>query len=170
MAKIAVLLEDLFEDSEFLKPFEAFKEKGHDVVVIGTKIKTVTGMKKYTKVEIEKEIKDVKEKDFDALFIPGGYSPDKLRIYDEVLAFVKDFMKEEKPVFAICHGSQILISADVLKNRKVTGWKSIKQDLINAKATFIDDKVVVDKNLISSRMPDDLPYFIEECLKKLNEL
>ncbi|NGX30178.1 MAG: putative cysteine protease YraA [Candidatus Anoxychlamydiales bacterium] len=76
-------------------------------------------------------------------------------------------MKNQKPIFFICHGGQILITANVLENRKVTGYKSIKQDLINAKATFIDDKVVVDKNLISSRMPSDLPYFIEECLKKL---
>lgn len=169
MSKIAVLLEDLFEDSEFLEPTKAFKEKGHEVVVLGIEKKTVTGIKKYTKVEIDNEIKNVNEKDFDALFIPGGYSPDRLRIYDEVLNFVKDFIKSEKLIFFICHGGQILITANVLENRKVTGYKSIKQDLINAKAIFIDDKVVIDKNLISSRMPSDLPYFIDACLKKLNE-
>lgn len=168
MAKIAVLLEDLFEDSEFLEPVKAFKENSHEVVVLGIEKKTLTGIKKYTKIKIENEIKNVKETDFDALFIPGGYSPDRLRIYDEVLNFVKDFMKKNKKVFVICHGAQVLISANVLENRKVTGWKSIYQDLINAKATFIDDKVVVDNNLVSSRMPKDLPYFIEECLKKLD--
>lgn len=168
MTRIAVLLEDQFEDSEFLKPFIAFKDKGHEVVIIGTGIKTVTGIKQNTKVKIEKEIKNASEKDFDALFIPGGYSPDKLRIYDEVLNFVKDFMKKNKPIFVICHGGQVLISADVLKGKKITGYKSIKQDLINAGATFIDDKVVIDDNLISSRNPNDLPYFIEECLKKLD--
>jgi len=168
MAKIAVLLEDFFEDSEYLEPTKAFKEKGHEIVVVGIKKKTVTGLKEYTKIEIDKDIKNIKEKDFDALFIPGGYSPDRLRVFDEVIKFVKDFIKSEKFIFFICHGGQILITADVLKDRKVTGYKSIKQDLINAKATFIDDRVVVDKNLVSSRNPKDLPYFIQECLKKLD--
>lgn len=168
MAKIAVLLEDFFEDSEYLEPTKAFKEKGHEIVVVGIKKATLTGLKEYTKVEIDKEIKNVKEKDFDALFIPGGYSPDRLRIFDEVIKFVKDFEKSKKPIFFICHGGQILITADVLKGRKVTGYKSIIQDLKNAKAIFIDEKVVVDKNFVSSRNPKDLPYFIKECLKKLS--
>lgn len=168
MARIAILLEDKFEDSEFLKPFKAFRDKGHETLIIGTGLKTVTGLKQNTKVNIEKEIKNTDANDFDALFIPGGYSPDKLRTYDEVLNFVKDFMKKNKPVFVICHGGQVLITANVLKGRTITGYKSIKQDLINAGASFVDDRVVIDNNLISSRNPDDLPYFIEECLKKLD--
>lgn len=101
------------------------------------------------------------------MLIPGGYSPDKLRSHDEAVRFVKDFMSSGKPVFSICHGPQLLITADVLKGRKVTGWKSIIQDIKNAGAIFIDEEVVEDDNLVSSRSPGDLPAFIYASLEKL---
>jgi protease I len=168
MSKIAVIITDMFEDSEYTEPATAFKEAGHDLVHIEFQEgKTVKGKKKGTPVKIDKTISDVAVTDFDALLIPGGYSPDKLRVDDIAVRFAKDFVESGKPVFAICHAPQLLITADVLKGRKLTGWKSIIQDIKNAGAEYIDSEVVVDKNLVSSRHPGDLPAFISESLKKL---
>lgn len=169
MAKIAAILEDMFEDAEFTKPVEKFKKSGHEVTVVGIKAgKTLTGKKNDTKVHVDKSLKEVSPDDFDALLIPGGYSPDKLRTHKEAVDFVKDFMEKNKPVFSICHGPQLLITAKVLEGRKVTGWKSIIQDIKNAGAEFIDQEVVVDGNLVSSRNPWDIPAFVRESLKKLS--
>lgn len=168
MSNIAVIIDDMFEDSEYIQPAQAFKREGHELTHIGLeKGKTVKGKKKETPVQIDKAIKDVSVDDFDALLIPGGFSPDKLRAHDEAVAFSKNFMESGKPIFAICHGPQLLISADVLRGRKVTGWKSIKQDIKNAGAQFLDQEVVDDGNLVSSRNPDDLPAFIKVSLSKL---
>lgn len=168
MARIAVIITDLFEDSEYTGPAEAFKQAGHEIVHVGLrKGETVKGKKKQTPVTIEKGLKDVSVNDFDALLIPGGYSPDKLRANEEAVKFARDFMESRKPVFAICHAPQLLITADVLKGRRLTGWKSIIQDIKNAGAEFIDAQVVEDGNLISSRQPGDIPAFIKACLERL---
>ena len=168
MSKIAVIITDLFEDVEYTEPAKAFNKAGHDLVHVGLKKgETAKGKKEGTKVKIDKAVTEVSVNDFDALLIPGGYSPDKLRAHQEPVGFVRDFMNSRKPVFAICHAPQLLITADVLRGRKVTGWKSIIQDIKNAGAQFVDDKVVVDDNLVSSRGPDDLPDFISASLKKL---
>lgn len=168
MSKIGVIVTDLFEDSEYSKPAKAFKKAGYVLVHVGLKARqTVKGKKKGTPVKIDKAVKDVSVDDFDALFIPGGYSPDKLRVDENAVQFVKHFVESGKPVFSICHAPQLLITARVLQGRKITGWKSIIQDIKNAGAEFIDQEVVEDGNLISSRSPDDIPAFIEACLKKL---
>ena len=168
MSKIAVIIANMFEDSEYSKPVKAFKEAGHRIVHIGLKAgKTVKGKKQGTPIEIDKGIKDVSVKDFDALLIPGGYSPDQLRVDEDAARFAKEFVESGKPVFAICHAPQLLITADVIRGRKITGWKSLTQDIKNAGAEFIDGEVVVDGNLVSSRNPGDLPSFIKACLKKL---
>jgi len=168
MSRIAVILADMFEDSEYTEPAKAFRDKGHSLVHVGLEEgETVKGKKEGTPVKIDKAVHDVSVEDFDALLIPGGYSPDKLRAYDKPVEFVKQFVKSGKPVFAICHAPQLLITADVLKGRKVTGWKSIVQDIKNAGAEFVDDKVVEDKNLVSSRQPGDLPEFIAASLSRL---
>jgi protease I len=168
MSKIAVIITDLFEDSEYTEPVKAFKEKGHNVVHVGLKQgETVKGKKEGTEVRIDRSIGEVSVNEFDALLIPGGYSPDKLRAHEEPVRFVRDFVNSGKPVFSICHAPQILISADVLKGRKITGWKSIVQDIKNAGARFVDEKVVEDGNLVSSRQPGDLPEFIAASLARL---
>lgn len=168
MSKIAILLTDMFEDDEYTVPAKAFENSGHDIINIGLEKKSVVnGKKKDTSVKIDATVQDTSVADIDALFIPGGYSPDKLRIHQPVVNFVSDFVKSGKPVFSICHGPQLLITADVLKGKKVTGWKSIKKDIENAGATYIDQEVVVDDNLVSSRSPGDLPAFVDETLKKL---
>jgi len=169
MSTIAILITDMFEDEEYTVPTTAFDKTGHFIVHVGLKEGTIVNGKKWeTPVKIDKSIDKVSVEDFDALYIPGGYSPDKLRVHEEVTNFVSEFFKKEKPVFSICHGPQLLITADVLQGKKVTGWKSIKKDIENAGATYIDQEVVVDDNLVSSRSPNDLPAFIDESLKKLH--
>jgi protease I len=168
--KIAVLLDDLFEDVEYFQPVGAFSAAGHKIYNVGVrKGKVVKGKTQGKEVDIDESIQDVSVGEYDALLIPGGCSPDKLRAHDEVVDFVKDFVESCKPVFAICHGPQLLITADVLKNRTVTGWKSIIQDIKNAGAVFLDKEVVVDENLVTSRGPNDLKAFIEASLQKLKE-
>ncbi len=168
MAKIAVLLDDMFEDSEYFEPVGAFSTAGHKIVNIGLrKGKVVKGKKEEKPVDIDRSLDEVSVNDFDALLIPGGYSPDKLRAHQKSVDFVKEFVETGKPVFSICHAPQLLISADVLKGRKITGWKSIIQDLKNAGALYEDQEVVVDDNLVSSRSPTDLPAFINSSLEKL---
>lgn len=168
MSKIAVLIDNMFEDAEYTEPAHAFKNKGHELIHIGLdKGKSVYGKKQNTEVIIDRSIEDVKVEDFDAILIPGGYSPDKLRAYKKVVDFTRDFMESNKPVFAICHGPQLLITADKLRGRRITGWKSIAQDIRNAGADYVDAELVEDENLITSRHPGDLPAFIAASLKRL---
>jgi protease I len=168
MSKVAVVITDMFEDSEYAQPAEALKKAGHELIHVGLKSGvTVKGEKQGTPVKIDKAAREVKVGDFDALLIPGGYSPDKLRVDDQVVRFVKEFVESGKPVCLICHAPQLLITAQVLRGRKITGWKSLIQDIKNAGAEFIDQEVVEDGNLISSRSPADLPAFIRACSKKL---
>lgn len=168
MAHIAVIIDDMFEDSEYTEPAKAFKAAGHKLTHIGLKKNTsVKGKTKGTKVKIDKAVNEISVEDFDALLIPGGYSPDHLRADEAAVEFVKKFFGSSKPIFAICHGPQLLITARVLNGRKVTGWKSIVQDIKNAGAQFLDQEVVEDGNLISSRHPGDLPMFISASLKHL---
>jgi deglycase len=168
MSNIAVIIDDLFEDVEYIKPAASFKEAGHNLTLVGLKKgKTVRGEHQGTELKIEKAVEDVSVDEFDALFIPGGYSPDKLRAHDQAVKFVEEFVRSGKPIFAICHAPQLLITANVLEKRKITGYKSIIQDIKNAGAKYIDQEVVVDENIVSSRNPGDIPAFIKESLKKL---
>lgn len=168
MAKIATVITDMFEDIEYTSPKEALEAAGHELVTIDTKSgKDVQG-KHGKKVQIDKAIDEVKAAEFDALFIPGGFSPDILRVDDRVVAFVKEFMDDMKPTFAICHGPQLLITAKTLNGRDATGYKSIRVDLENAGAKFHDEEVFVcQKQLVTSRTPDDLPAFNREIVKLL---
>ncbi len=167
MSKIGVLIGPKFEDIEYTKPSKAFKEAGHELVHISSKGGQVEGKEEKTKVSIDKSAQDVLVNDFDAIFIPGGCSPDKLREDENVVRFTKEFVETGKPVFAICHAPQLLITAQVIEGRRVAGWKSIIQDIRNAGAEYVNEEVVEDGNIISSRGPDDIPAFIEASLKKL---
>ncbi|MDI6720098.1 MAG: type 1 glutamine amidotransferase domain-containing protein [Methanomicrobiales archaeon] len=171
MATIAVLIGEGFEDVEYIQPADAFRAAGHKLVHVGLERgSTVSGKKKATPVGIERAVRDVSADDFDALFIPGGHSPDNLRADDDAVRFVRRFVESGKPVLMICHGPQLLITADVLRERRVAGWKSIAQDIRNAGAQFVDAPVVEDGSLVSSRNPGDLPAFIDASLKKLEEM
>ncbi|MFW6172302.1 MAG: type 1 glutamine amidotransferase domain-containing protein [Elusimicrobiota bacterium] len=165
---IAVIVTNGFEDIEYTEPVDAFIKEGHRITNIGIRQgEKVRGKKKGTEIMIDKPVQEVDINDYDALLIPGGYSPDKLRVNEKAVKFVRDFVKSNKPVFSICHGPQLLITADVLNGRKATGYKSIKQDIKNAGAEFIDKEVVVDGNMVFSRNPGDLPAFVQESKEKL---
>ncbi|WP_194207071.1 type 1 glutamine amidotransferase domain-containing protein [Superficieibacter sp. 1612_C1] len=167
--KIAVLITDEFEDSEFTSPAEAYKKAGHEVITIEKEAgKTVKGKQGEASVKIDKSIDDVSPEEFDALLLPGGHSPDSLRGDDRFVTFTREFINSGKPVFAICHGPQLLISAEVVRGRKLTAVKPIVIDVKNAGAEFFDQEVVVDKDqLVTSRTPDDLPAFNREALRLL---
>lgn len=169
MSKVAVIITDMFEDSEYTEPVQAFEKAGHGIVHVGLEAgATVRGKKDNTPVIIDRAVKDVDVDEFDALLIPGGYSPDKIRVDEDAVRFAGNFVKSGKPVFAICHAAQLLITADVLRGKTMTGYKSIIQDIKNAGAHFVDREVVVDDNLVSSRNPGDLPAFISASLEKLS--
>ncbi|GLB59928.1 type 1 glutamine amidotransferase domain-containing protein [Cytobacillus sp. NCCP-133] len=167
--KIACLITDMFEDAEYTDPAQSFKEAGHEVVTIEKEQgKSVKGKQGKATVQIDESIDHVKPQDFDALFLPGGFSPDQLRADDRFVQFAKSFMDEKKPVFAICHGPQLLLTAKTLEGRKATGYKSIKVDMEYAGANYEDKEVVVCQNqLVTSRQPDDIPAFSREALKLL---
>lgn len=167
--KIACLMTNMFEDVEYTDPAQSFKEAGHEVVTIEKeKGKTVKGKQGEAAVTIDESIDNVNPQDFDALFLPGGFSPDQLRADDRFVRFAKSFMDEKKPVFAICHGPQLLLTAKTLEGRDATGYKSIKVDMEYAGANYQDTEVVVCQNqLVTSRQPDDIPAFTREALKLL---
>ncbi|MFJ7669223.1 type 1 glutamine amidotransferase domain-containing protein [Lysinibacillus sp. NPDC097195] len=170
MAKIAAVITDMFEDVEFTSPKAALEAEGHEVITIDIEAGKEVEGKHGEKVKIDKGIEEVNASEFDALFIPGGFSPDILRADDRVVAFVKAFMDDMKPTFAICHGPQLLITAKTLNGRDATGYKSIQVDLENAGAKFHDEEVFVcQKQLVTSRTPEDLPAFNREIVKLLSK-
>ena len=146
MARIAAIIADLFEDSEYTAPAEAFAKEGHEVVTVGLVAGAVVkGKKEGTEVRVQKDVRGEKAEDYDALLIPGGYSPDKLRRYREAVEFSRDFFLYDKPVFIICHSAQLLVSCDVLKGRKLTCLAGIAPDVINAGGIYFDREVVVGR-------------------------
>ncbi len=167
--KIATVITNLFEDSEYTEPAKAFEEAGHEIVTIGNqKGDTVIGKQEESKVPIDYGIDEVDPNEYDALFIPGGFSPDQLRADDRFVEFAKHFMDEKKPVLAICHGPQLLITVKTLEGRDATGYKSIKVDMEYAGAKYADKEVVVCQDqLVTSRQPDDIPAFTRESLNIL---
>ena len=167
MKRIAVIITDMFQDVEYQEPVDAFRRAGHEIVHVGLTAGSVVNGEHGTAVQIERAVHGALAKDFDALFIPGGYSPDRLRTDPDAVRFTQEFFAQQKPVFAICHAAQLLITAQVLRGRRVTGWMSLVQDIKNAGAEYVDAEVVVDQNLVSSRKPADIPAFIRESLSKL---
>ncbi|MDN5707965.1 MAG: type 1 glutamine amidotransferase [Planococcus sp. (in: firmicutes)] len=159
----------MFEDVEYTGPAKAFNEAGHELINIEKEAgKKVTGKQGEAVVTIDKGIDDVNPDEFDALLLPGGFSPDQLRGDDRFVTFTKAFMDAKKPVFAICHGPQLLITAKALEGRKATGFKSIQVDMEYAGATVVDEEVAVCQDqLVTSRQPDDIPAFNRESLKLL---
>lgn len=162
MANVAILLGPLFEDSEFRIPAERLAAAGHQLTVVGSRAgEQVTGKRGEETVSVEAAARDLRAADFDALVIPGGQAPDKLRMDPDVVGFVRAFARTGRPLAAVCHGPQLLIEADLVRGRKVTSWPSVRKDLENAGAHWMDRQVVVDAELITSRKPDDLVAFSE---------
>ncbi len=161
MSRIAFVVGEDFEDSEFRKPSAALRSAGHEVEIIGVDAgKHIKGKKGESEVTIEKAAKDADPASYDALVIPGGYSPDHLRMDADVVKLVTAMTKTGKVIAAICHAPSLLIEAGVVKGKTLTSYPSIKTDLINAGAKWVDKEAVVDGTLITSRNPHDLPAFI----------
>jgi protease I len=164
--KVVMVLANNFEDSEAIEPKNHLEALGADVVTVGAEKGTVSGKKGAT-LEVEKTFGEVSPDEFQMLVIPGGGAPENLRIVDDAVAFTRRFVESGKPVGSICHGPQLLISADVLKGRTVTSVNKIRDDVKNAGGNYVDEELVVDDNLITSRVPKDLPAFNDALGKAL---
>lgn len=165
--RIAVLVADYYQDLEVWYPLLRFREDGAQTVAVGAeKGKTYTSKRGYP-VVADKSLADVSAADFDAVVVPGGWAPDTLRQDKRVLGLVREMDRSGKIVAAICHAGWVLCSADILRGRKVTCFPAIKDDMIHAGAAYVDEEVVVDRNLITSRVPNDLPAFCREIAKAL---
>jgi protease I len=171
--KVAILVADGFEQVELTGPKEALDEAGAQTIIVSPVKGQVEGWHHYDKgdkFKVDVPLAEAEAADFDALLLPGGVAnPDQLRMLPEAVQFVKDFFDAEKPVAAICHGPWTLIEADVVEGREITSWPSIKTDLINAGADWVDREVVVDNGLVTSRKPDDIPAFNEKMIEEFAE-
>lgn len=171
--KVAILAADGFEEVELTKPKKALEDAGAKTTVVSIKSGEIQGMNhadKGDRVGVDLTLGDASPSDFDALMIPGGLmNPDTLRSTDAALEFVRHFFDEGKPVAAICHGPWVLIDAGVVRGRTLTSWPAIKTDVRNAGGNWVDEEVVVDNGLVTSRKPDDIPAFNEKMIEEFCE-
>lgn len=170
---IAILATNGFEESELKSPREYLEQQGWETHIISPEsgsIKSWAESDWGASYTVDKPLREARASDYDALVLPGGVlNPDKLRTDDTAIQFVKDFFNQHKPVAAICHGPQILINADMVKGRKMTSVSNVSKDLINAGAEWVDEAVVVDNGLVTSRTPDDLPAFNAKLVEEVKE-
>lgn len=171
--KIAILATNGFEESELQSPKEYLEQQGWTAHIVSPESGTIKSWaekdwgKEYP---VDKPLNEASASDYDALVLPGGViNPDQLRTNDQALSFVKDFFIQSKPVAAICHGPQVLINAEVVNGRNMTSVNSISKDLINAGAHWVDQEVVVDNGLVTSRTPKDLPAFNAKMVEEFKE-
>ncbi len=165
--KVIILIEEMFNVFEFWYPYYRLKEEGVEVTVVGSGSAEVYTGKPGTQAKADVSADQVSAEEFDGIIIPGGYAPDMMRRYPAMIKLVKDIFNAGKPVAAICHAGWMLVSAGILSGKRATSFFAIKDDLINAGAQWVDQEVVVDKNLITSRVPDDLPAFMKAVIKML---
>jgi protease I len=165
--KVFILVETIYNDLEFWYPYYRLKEAGAEVIVVGPMGGMVYNGKAGLPVKADAGMADVTAADCDGLIIPGGYAPDHMRRHPQMVQLVRDCVESGKIVAAICHAGWMLASADVLHGRTVTSFFAIRDDLMHAGATFVDQEVVVDGNIITSRTPDDLPPFMRAIISAL---
>jgi protease I len=167
--KIAFLATDGFEDSEFTEPWKAVQEAGAAPELVSIKRGEIKG-KNDTAVSVDRTVEEAAASEYDGLVLPGGLNnPDKLRMNERAVKFARDFFEQGKPVGVICHGGWTLVDADVLRGRTLTSYPSIKTDIENAGGTWVDEQVVVDRGLVSSRRPADLPAFTAKLVEEFAE-
>ncbi len=162
--KVIILIEELFNVFEFWYPYYRLKEEGAEVTVVGSGSADVYTGKPGTQAKADVSADKVSATSFDGIIIPGGYAPDMMRRYPAMVNLVKDFFQSDKLIAAICHAGCMLVSAKVLSGRSATSFFSIKDDMINAGADWVDQEVVVDGKLVTSRVPDDLPAFMKAVI------
>ena len=167
---IAILAEEDFEDSELIEPMRGMKNAGARVLIVGSgSQKSYKGKRGSATISVDATADNVKAEDFDAVIVPGGYAPDKMRLHQSMVELVRKAHNLGKVIAAICHGPQLLISAEIVRGRRVTSWPSIAVDLRNAGAEWIDAPVVRDGNIITSRKPADLPRFNKAIIEALRD-
>ncbi len=167
--RIACLATKLFEDSELTEPVKAMRDAEHEVLIVSPTRDEIVGYKGIAKVKPDLTIDEARPEDFDAIFVPGGFSPDQLRADDRFVEFVRGFDELDRPILAICHGPQLLLAGDVLDGRTVTAWKTVQDDLRRCGVDVRNEEVVVDDQLVTSRMPGDLPAFNQAILRILSQ-
>jgi protease I len=168
MATVGMPVATDFEDTEFVIPRDRLAAAGHTVVVLGaTAGESIDGKRGEQVARIDLAVSEANPADFDALVIPGGYSPDHLRSDPKMVAFVQKFGKDNRLIAAVCHGPQLLIEADLVRGRRLTSWPSVRKDLEHAGARWVDVPVCIDGNLITSRKPDDLEEFSQAIIDRL---
>ncbi len=167
--KIAILIEKLYQELEAWYPYYRLKEEGAEVVFVGPEREKEYNSKLGYPVKAELGIQEANVEDFDAVIIPGGYAPDYMRRIPEMVNFVKGMNKAEKVIAAICHAGWVLVSADILRGKRVTSFSAIQDDMKNAGAEYVNEEVVRDGNIITSRQPDDLPAFCKTIIEALAE-
>ena len=165
--RIAVLIEEQYQVLEVWYPLLRLKEEGFRVDLIGSGTKEIYPSKEGYPAQADRAINEINASQYDAVVIPGGFAPDFMRRTPQMARFVRDMHDQNKPVAAICHGGWMLVSAGILKGRKATCFFAIKDDLIAAGADYVDEEVVVDRNVITSRKPSDLTAFVVEIIKQL---
>ncbi|SJM62771.1 type 1 glutamine amidotransferase domain-containing protein [Gulosibacter sp. 10] len=167
--RIAILATDGYEDSELTRPLSELLKHEAAVDIISTEPGMITG-KNGHEARVARTTADANAEDYDALVLPGGVANgDRIRLDEQAVSFTRSFFAQHKPVAAICHGGWILADADVLENRTVTSYPSLKTDLRNAGATWVDEEVVVDQGLVTSRTPDDLDAFCDKLIEEIAE-
>jgi protease I len=168
--RVAILAEENFEDSELIEPIRALKDAGAKVLIVGSGSReSYKGKRGSVTIAVDAVADNVKAEDFDAIIVPGGYAPDKMRLHQPMIDLVRKANDLGKVVAAICHGPQLLISAEIVRGRRITSWPSVAVDLRNAGADWIDAPVVQDRNLITSRKPADLPRFNKAIIDALRD-
>ena len=167
--RVAILATNGFEDSELTEPITALREHGAEIEIVSTNTGTIRGKNGY-EAHVSRASSAVRADDYDALVLPGGVvNGDHIRLDQNAVVFTRGFFEQHKPVAAICHGGWILADADVLRGRTVTSYPSLRTDLRNAGATWVDEEVVVDQGLVTSRTPDDLPAFNAKLVEEIAE-
>ena len=165
--KVVLLAENMYQEMELWVPYYRLKEEGAEVTIVGTGSARAYTSKLGYPVDVQKEAKEIDMAHYDGVVIPGGYAPDLMRRYPDMVKIVRDAHQKGKVVAAICHAGWMLASADILKGKRVTCFFAIKDDLVHAGATYVDEEVVRDGNLITSRKPEDLPAFCRETIEAL---
>ncbi len=166
--RVAILAEEDFEDSELVEPLRAMKDAGAKVMVVGSgSQENYRGKRGTATIKVDATADEVRADDFDAIIVPGGYAPDKMRLHHSMVEFVRRAHDLGKVIGAVCHGPQLLISADVVRGRRLTSARSVAVDLRNAGADWVDEPVVQDGNLITSRKPADVPKFNKAVIEAI---
>ena len=171
--RIAILATDMFEQVELVEPRKALEQAGATTELVSLEEGEIQGFNHYDKADtfpVDKTVEEASASDYDGLLLPGGVgNPDTLRMDENAVSFVRDFFEQGKPVAAICHGPWTLVEAGVVRNRTLTSWPSLQTDIRNAGGEWVDEEVVVDAGLVTSRKPDDLPAFVDKMIEEFAE-